>query len=434
MLIENPSNELVSVFTSLGYRPCEYAGGRLITSTATATNQYSCHWGEPAGTPLSAFGGVASLPSVRSVAGCRLHAKCRGNEVQMVETEGETKRFLATSSRRFRAVNALLSAAATLLVSLGPAGPAAASSGALGIYGGGGAVAATTAFAGWLGSPVNRAVDYVDQEAGWEGIAQPLWLLDTWGPWVRGGSDRRLVLAVPMLPSSAWGQLRVGAAGYFDAPFLALARNMVDRGLGTSVIRLGWEANTWAHPWAAEGDPASYRQFFRRIVSVMRSVPGAGFSFDWTANSGVGGGSVLTAFDSFYPGDDVVDLIGLDVYDMKWDDSTSTPAERWDFTLHQRLGLADHRAFAQAHGKSVTFPEWAMRAKGDQFGGGGDSPYYVDRMADWFATTSPAYQAYFDVDWGGGVMASFPEGQARYRARFGAIAPNAGLSVSGRAT
>lgn len=40
MLIENPSNELVSVFTSLGYRPCEYAGGRLMGSTGTATNQY----------------------------------------------------------------------------------------------------------------------------------------------------------------------------------------------------------------------------------------------------------------------------------------------------------------------------------------------------------------------------------------------------------
>lgn len=360
--------------------------------------------------------------------------KVQGNDVYMVEADGESKKFRATSPRRSRVEIALLSAVATLLIGLASAGPAAASSGSLGVYEGGGAVAATTAFAGWLGNPVNKAVDYVDQEAGWDGIARPLWLLDTWGPWVRAGGDRRLVLAVPMLPSSAWGQLRAGASGYFDEPFLALARNMVYRGLGNSVIRLGWEANTWAHPWAAEGDPASYKQFFRRIVSVMRSVPGAGFSFDWTANSGVGGGSVLTTFDSFYPGDDVVDLIGLDVYDMKWEDSTSTPAARWDFTLRQRLGLADHRAFAQAHGKSVSFPEWGMRAKGDQFGGGGDSPYYVDRMADWFATTSPAYQAYFDVDWGGGVLASFPEGQARYRARFGGTLPNAGGPVSGRAT
>ncbi len=67
----------------------------------------------------------------------------------------------------------------------------------------------------------------------------------------------------------------------------------------------------------------------------------------------------------------------------------------------------------------MSFPEWGLRRKGDQFGGGGDNPYYVDRMADWFGQTTPGYQSYFNVDWGGGVLSSFPNGQARYRARFG---------------
>lgn len=319
--------------------------------------------------------------------------------------------------RRLRVVSVVLMAA--LMSSLPAAERARASSAPLGVYTGAGAVAASTSFAAWLGSPVDRAVDYVDQDGGWDAIAQPLWLLDRWGPWVRAGGGRRLVLAVPLLPTSARGQLSVGAAGLFDEPFLRLARNMVSRGLGASVIRLGWEANTRSHPWSAEGDPRSYKQFFRRIVAVMRSVPGATFSFDWTANAGVGGGSVLTTFSSFYPGDDVVDLIGLDVYDIKWQDSTSTPANRWAFTLNQRLGLAEHRAFALAHGKQVSFPEWGMYAKGDEFGGGGDNPYYVTRMADWFSLANPAYQSYFNVSWGGGTLNSFPNGRARYRARFG---------------
>ncbi len=42
-------------------------------------------------------------------------------------------------------------------------------------------------------------------------------------------------------------------------------------------------------------------------------------------------------------------------------------------------------------------------------------------MADWFAETNPAYQAYFNVDWGGGVLSEFPNGQATYRARFGRL-------------
>ena len=308
---------------------------------------------------------------------------------------------------------------AALTVCLPPVDRAGAATDTLGVYIGGGAVSAHTSFAAWLGSPVDRAVDFVDQGNGWEAIAQPSWMLDTWATWVRAGAGRQLVLSVPLLPESARGQLWVGAAGFFDEPFLWLARGMVARGLGGSIIRLGWEANTGSHPWAAEGDPGSYKQFFRRVVAVMRSVPGAAFSFDWTANSGVGGGSALTTFDSFYPGDDVVDLIGLDVYDMVWEDSTSTPAQRWNFTLNQRLGLVDHRAFAWAHGKPMSFGEWGMLARGDQFGGGGDNPYYVDRMADWFGQTTPRYQSYFNVDWGGGVLSSFPNGQARYRARFG---------------
>jgi hypothetical protein len=325
-----------------------------------------------------------------------------------------------TTHGRIRAAVAIVAAALALL--LPAAGGADASTGNLGIYNGGGSVAADNAFSTWLGVPVTRAHDFVDQNAGWDGIAGPYWLLDTWSAWVRTGVGRRLVLSVPLLPTSAWGQLAAGAAGEFDGPFRTLAQNMVERGLGGSTIRLGWEANTWAHPWAAEGDPGSYRQFYRRIVSVIRSVPGAAFTFDWTANSGVGGGSALTTFDSFYPGDDVVDVVGLDVYDIKWQDSTSTPAQRWDFTVNQRLGLSDHRAFAQAHGKPVSFPEWALHSQGDQLGGGGDNPYFVDRMADWFSSTTTAYQIYFNADWGGGVLSSFPNGQARYRARFGVAA------------
>ena len=322
-------------------------------------------------------------------------------------------------ARRARAWSAAL--LATLVISLLPTAPAGAlSSSALGVYSGGGAVARHDAFDSWLGRPAPVALDFVDQHAGWHGIAQPLWLLDTWGPWVRAGADRRLVLSVPLLPSSAWGQLWAGSVGYFDEPFWWLARAMIERGLGSSVIRLGWEANTQGHPWAAEWDPAAYRQFFRRVVTVMRSLPGAAFTFDWTANSGVGGGSALTTFESFYPGDDVVDTIGMDVYDIKWQDSTSSPADRWRFTLHQRLGLVDHLDFARARGKPVSFPEWGMYARGDQYGGGGDSPYFVDRMADWFNWVRPTYQSYFDVDWGGGTMSSFPSGRSWYRTRFGA--------------
>ena len=311
-------------------------------------------------------------------------------------------------------------------------GPAAAAGAErLGAHNGPGDVAAMNRFGSWLGRTPAYAVDYVDYRGGWDAIANPIWVLDSWAPWVGAVSGRRLVLGVAMLPESARGQLAAGAAGAFDGHFATLARNMVNRGLGGSVVRLGWEANGNWFPWSAAPDPASWRTFFRRIVQTMRSVSGARFSFDWNPASSAAGTNLT--FDAFYPGDDVVDVVGLDAYDLKWMDNSSSPEVRWDFTLNQFNGLRAHRSFASAHGKPVSFPEWGLYARGQANGGGGDNPYYVDRMADWFQSSNTAYQAYFNADWGGGTLASFPLAQARYKARFGA-APVATTTTTTTAT
>ena len=292
----------------------------------------------------------------------------------------------------------------------------------VGVYTGPANVAGMDSFSTSLGAPAPYATDFADYTKTWNDVANPMWLLDPWSTWVKAVPGRRLVLGVPLLINANRGQLAQGASGAFDASFRTLAQNMVARGLGTSVIRLGWEMNNSSFPWYAGTDPASYKSFYARAVGVMRSVPGAAFSFDWNPNAGVQGGSPLTTFASFYPGDAYVDVIGLDRYDIKWMDSTSTPEQRWNWMLTQPLGLNDHKAFATAHAKPLSFPEWGLYRVGDQQGGGGDNPYYIDRMADWFAATNTAYHSYFNADWGGGTLANFPNGQARYKARFGASA------------
>lgn len=288
----------------------------------------------------------------------------------------------------------------------------------VGIYSGPAYVAEHDAFAGWLGSEVPYASDALDYRFGWNDIANPSWLIEAWSPWVKAAPNRRLVLSVPLLPESARGQLSAGAAGSFDSSFRTLAENLVRGGLGNSIIRLGWEANGTWFPWSAAPDPSSWKTFFRRTVTNMRSVPGAAFSFDWNPVSSSAGTNL--SFDAFYPGDDVVDIIGLDAYDLKWQDSTSSPEQRWQFTLTQFNGLNAHKVFAQAHGKPMSYPEWGMYLKGDAQGGGGDNPYYVDEMANWFATNNVVYQSYFN--WGAYALANFPNGKARYKARFGTAA------------
>lgn len=306
--------------------------------------------------------------------------------------------------------------APTMALLSGTAGTAAAAPSSLGVYTGPGYVSQHDAFAAWLPASVPYASDALDHRYGWSDISSPIWLLDSWSPWVRAVPGRRLVLSVPLLPASASGQLTAGAAGNFDSYFRTLAQNMVNRGLGGSIIRLGWEANGNWFPWAAAPDPASWKAFYRRVVATMRSVPGTAFAFDWNAASSAAGTNLT--LDAFYPGNDVVDIVGLDAYDLKWGDSTSTPDQRWNFTLYQFNGLITHRDFANAQGKPLSFPEWGLYAAGDVNGGGGDNPYYIDRMADWFAANNVAYQSYFNWNWGGGDLNSFPNGKARYQARF----------------
>jgi len=101
-------------------------------------------------------------------------------------------------------------------------------------------------------------------------------------------------------------------------------------------------------------------------------------------------------------------------------DSTSTPEERWNFTLNQNNGLNAFAAFANAHGKPMAVTEWGLWGKGTDQGGGGDNPYYIDRMADWFAANNVVYHSYFNVlgetDF---RLETYPNSQARYKARFG---------------
>ena len=118
--------------------------------------------------------------------------------------------------------------------------------------------------------------------------------------------------------------------------------------------------------------------------------------------------------DLAYPGDDVVDYIGLDVYDFRYE---GTPEERWEkFYLKGPFGLEWHRDFAAAHGKPMTYPEWGV-------GNFGDNPYFVQQMHNWFLQNQEniAYAAYFNVDglWPTQIdNGKFPKSQKLFRKLF----------------
>lgn len=292
-------------------------------------------------------------------------------------------------------------------------------------------------FSAWLGNEATYAVDFVDDSQTWNNIANYSdWLIDPWSAWVKAKDGRRMVVSVPLLNQDSSGKLVEGANGAYDQHFRTLAQEMVDDGLGNAVIRLGWEANGDWYPWKASTNPEAWKAYYRRIVGVMRSVqpvdpgqPPQNFSFDLTYNRGNSGTAIK--FDTMYPGDDVVDIIGMDVYDTKWMDNTSAPEARWDEVLNQEMGLNEFKVFATLHGKPMSIPEWGLWEKDhDDNGGVGDNPYFIDRMADWLESNagSVVYQSYFNhlSGWTGDHrLSTYSNAQSRYRTRFGLPVPNA---------
>lgn len=243
-------------------------------------------------------------------------------------------------------------------------------------------------FEQWLGRRVTWAMDYIGRSSGgdaWAGIDDPSGRCAAWvdGPW-------RMVLSVAMLPTDRQ-HLAAGAAGDYDHHWRRFGEALVDGGCGDWVLRLGWEFNGRFYPWSAGGQEEEFVAYWRRIVATLRRVEGQRFTFDWTPLAGNANADVEAA----YPGDDVVDVIGLDAYDTS---SLTDPEERWADQLDRRYGLRWHADFAAAHGKRMSFPEWGVTVREGDALGGGDARLYMERMLDWISRHDVRYALYFDVD------------------------------------
>lgn len=212
-----------------------------------------------------------------------------------------------------------------------------------------------------------------------------------WAEWVKSDDTHSLVITQSLFPLGAplkdW--LRRGASGDFDKYAQGLAVNLVGAGLGSSVIRLGHEANG---DWYADSVPADgkgqqeWRDFWRHTALAMKSVSGAHFKFDWSVSYTF---RPIT-FSQFYPGDDVVDVIGLDAYDR----GVQTRDARWQQLWSMPGGIQDFLLFAAQHKKPISFPEWGLWPADSGLGGGADSDYMA-HMVSLIHLTRPVYQTYW---------------------------------------
>ncbi|MGP3971761.1 glycoside hydrolase family 26 protein [Streptomyces sp. 6N223] len=239
----------------------------------------------------------------------------------------------------------------------------------------------------WLGGDAEITVGHTYLPGDlWSNIEGRPAFLRPWAEWRRAAADRLFVLNVPMLERNeaalpdheVAALLADGAEGRFDDHFRTLARRLVDLGLRDTVIVLGWEMNGSTYSHRCAPDPAAWRAYWRRVVETMRAVDGQEFRFDFAPSRG----RDAIGWDECYPGDDVVDIIGLDTYDQPAGSS-------FEEHVSQPYGLRDHVEFAAAHGKPVSFPEWGLFRNGD-------NPEYVRRMLEWIDEHRPVYHTISD--------------------------------------
>lgn len=296
---------------------------------------------------------------------------------------------MAPSNHRFAFVRILT----LLALSLGPvavlpaAVPRIGRSGLpwnAGIFTGQVSTAATEEFEAWRKRPVDSMLFFPSRQT-WDDVAKI-------APDVIAFPGIK-VIAVPPFPESLGkAGLARAARGDFDSWWIDYGRALVAAGLNNdrTVIRLGWELNGNWYAWSATtGREADFVSTWRHVVTAIRKGGATAVQFNWCINKG---NQKDTDAWAAYPGDDTVDVVGLDFYDF-WE-PIRTDA---DFAREAAKvpGLDDVAAFCRAHGKQMALDEWGL-AHGEH--GGGDNPFFIEKIWGWLTAHREilAYETTYD--------------------------------------
>jgi hypothetical protein len=266
----------------------------------------------------------------------------------------------------------------------------------------------------------------------WSDWEQP-WMFstvsDNYDSWLAASSAHQVVMGMDLIPQAVsdndnpltWEQ--PCDAGSYDGYATKLAQNLVSYGAGGIVIRLGIEANgSWEADYTGSTTTElnDWAQCFDNEVTAMRSVAGAHFLFVWNPN-------ICTqdfALDQWYPGNAYVDIIGADAYDQDCGTLKTVSQEGWSAYANDSSAntpndpnfpsLNNIEAFAVAHGKAMSFPEWGIG------GGLSDDASYVADMGQMFKDDDFSFQAYFDTGDDGIAQlgSSIPNATAAYSKAF----------------
>ncbi len=207
------------------------------------------------------------------------------------------------------------------------------------------------------------------------------------------------------------GRIRSGLAeiaeGKHDDKYIELARHLVTAGSPNSIIRLGHEADHKLYPHSLRGGNHDYyKRAFRHVRSILLSVEGANFVFDYN------GDGFFTKYGELgYPGNDYVDIISVNVYDRR-------PWTKNKFKLDWVY------QFARSNGKPMAIAEWGLASTDWDPNGHNDNPTFIENMFDWMnelpesGPGSLFYAVYFNKP-SKHNLDGFPNAKKRFKELFG---------------
>ncbi len=268
-------------------------------------------------------------------------------------------------------------------------------------------------FAAWRGSPVTIAGVWSDATAADQE--------NQWAYLDYANFSGNLDLSVGSIyPGESFGAMANGA---YDARFKKALKIINDNwgSKKTIFLRFSHEFNGNWYNWSVTSANAEdFKRAFRHFHALVQSelvAKGKDAKVVWSPNDA---SKSNARAEAMWPGDQYVDVVGVDSYDW-WphrDESNWTSALNARDSNGDPRGIELWRQFAQAHGKPLAFPEWGCDPSGVY-----DNPYYIKKMNEYFrqhAGTGPGqvlYEIYFNA-WDSDRIyptTSVPNAQAMYK-------------------
>jgi hypothetical protein len=290
-------------------------------------------------------------------------------------------------------------------------------------------------FGEWVGRTPYYAEDFLEQNT-WSDLEGGNRL----NAWENTPFAESMLLAAYPFPKSG-GSLAAAADGDYNDHYRQLGENLIAAGMANAAIRFGHEFNGGWYIWSVgnANNPdhlqkcLDFAEAFRQFVTTLRSIEGQQFKFVWNPSTSIWGVDLEAAF----PGRDYVDFIGIDHYDQTWAQSSGKPiygvdyekaddAERlrrqqlaWNAQINDgNWGLNMIADFAADQGVPLGLCEWGLALRSDGMGGG-DNPYFIEKMHEWIENHNVAWHVYFNVSASDGDhdlydTVVFPESSAKF--------------------